>query len=259
MLGLGSSLIYDSFIDSNGGDVYTNTHSAEVDGINQALGGLAANSLLTRALATTTDEATIAFWVKIPSTATDNYIYGKGIDSSNYLELKLGAGASGQVILSGLVGGAFSVYTTYVNPFTVGQWHHVALVFSVGGDTYWDIDLYVDGAIPTISFAFSASNTSIDPGGKFNFGKAPLAAAFSQLEFDEIACWDRLLLPGEIQELAGASGDPHGNLLVNGLTYAKASQLVAWYKLNNDLTDSQGGSDLLANNGVTYSTDIPFT
>jgi hypothetical protein len=165
-ISLGSALMETGSAARSGGSVYTNTHSATVDGVNQSIGGIAANSLLTRALATTTDEATIAF----------------------------------------------SVYTTYVNPFTVGQWHHVALVFSVGGDTYWDVDLYVDGVMPSINFLFSASNTSVDPGGKFNFAKNALSSTFSRLEFDEIACWDNALLPEEIQELAGSAGDPHGNL-----------------------------------------------
>jgi hypothetical protein len=258
-ISLGSALMETGSAARSGGSVYTNTHSATVDGVNQSIGGIAANSLLTRALATTTDEATIAFWVNIAGTADINYIYGKGTDSGNYLQLKLDAGAAGQLSLTGLVGGVFSVYTTYVNPFTVGQWHHVALVFSVGGDTYWDVDLYVDGVMPSINFLFSASNTSVDPGGKFNFAKNALSSTFSRLEFDEIACWDNALLPEEIQELAGSAGDPHGNLGVNGSTYANANALVAWYKLNNDLTDSQGGADLLANNGITYTTDIPFT
>jgi hypothetical protein len=258
-ISLGSALMETGSASRSGGSVYTNTHSATVDGVNQSLGGIAANSLLTRALATTPDEATIAFWIKIANTTSDNYIYGKAANANNYMELKLGSGTSGQVSFTCIVGGAFAVYQLYTSPFTTGVWHHVAMVFRVGVDTYWDAELHVDGTQLGWTFGFSATNTSIDPGGKFNFAKAPLSSTFSELEFDEIACWDRALDSGEIQELAGAGVDVHGNLLVNGSTYASANGLVAWYKLNNNLTDSMGGANLSAPNGVTYTTDIPFT
>ena len=260
MLGLGKGLrneLLGSPASKQGAPGYTNSHAIYLDGVDEAIRIGNGNDPVSVSLATTTTEGTISFWVYLDDLSSGTkYIMEKG-SGADYFRVFYDTFTSRLNIVASKSGG-IGAFQYYDDPISAATWYMFTITFEGIGTTPIT-SLYIDGSFLTPDFAFPSSATTIDPGVGFTtFGKSYNATSFSQEIVDEIAVWDNKLSASEITEIY-----TYHNLAADSGNYASSGDLLRWWKLNNDYTDSTGnGVDFRpvpsAPDAPSFVTDIPF-
>lgn len=260
MLGLGIDIrkrgagLYVGGGGAGGDDAYKNTHALELDGVSEAVRLVNPNDPMAAALATTTDQGTISFWVYFDNLTGTKYIFEKGFDAAtNFFRIFYDSSTS-SLTLFGTVGGTLSVYQTYASVISPATFHMITVTFDATGGPFVTT-LHLDGAELSPDSSFPTSSTAIDPaGGSWWLGKNFSSASYSYQIVDEIAAWDTVLSDDAITEIY-----THHNLTEDKGDYTASADLVRWYQLNETAADATGnGADLILINDPSYTETVPF-
>ena len=131
--------------------------------------------------------------------------------------------------------------------FSTGTWYHIAVSFQSEGDDQATIEFYLNGS--SVNTLNNQGDDDIYDGnarleiGALNSG----GGNFLDGHVDEVRIWSDVRTDAEIadnydQELTGGESD-----------------LLAYYKFENDYTDETSNAlDLTANGTPTFETDVPF-
>lgn len=127
-----------------------------------------------------------------------------------------------------------------------GAWHHVAVAYDASaGQAFFYYDGTADGSPTGLKTAIFDGVAPVRIGAR-DVGGSP--AQFFDGLIDEVRVWNDIRTSGEI------SGNRNKQL--NG----SEAGLVAYWRLNNDLTDeTTNGNDLTNNNAAVFSADVPFS
>jgi len=180
----------------------------------------------------------MAIFTKFNANSTTNRSYFLRLQSDDKLRIGIAD-----------TGGETEVQTdsAFVVSGDVGNWVHLAACFDISAST---ATFYKNG----LAVAGTTQNSQVtsirNSGTEVNVGRELNGSGrwyFDGL-IDNIRVWSDIRTQEEIVDNAGA------------LTLADTTNLVGWWKFNNDATDeSANGNDLTANNSPVYSTDVPFT
>lgn len=194
-------------------------------------------------------DLTFEMWVKI-ETAPSSQIYGliskydsPGNQRSYASYYRDVSGTKRIYFLASSDGQGGTAVERYVDAdLGTGTWHHVAVVFSASAGTAY---FYVDGS--QVGSAQTGYDTSIHNGSSlFEIGSHEASSFFDGL-IDDVRMWNVARTVTEISD--DMSRELNGN----------ETGLVAYWKLNNDLTDSTSNGNTLTNNGsATFSASLPF-
>jgi hypothetical protein len=275
MLGLGLSIVGGSAAEasSQGGrgvPAFSNTKSLSFDGTND-FAKWSSNTVITNLMAG--GDFSWSYWVK-----KANFI-GSGSGYNNQLFYALnffGAGVSTFII--GAVGetshasnarkmvcgsvrgaGAGSNFFNWVSDASVAStltgdaWHHVVFTFDTSGSSRL-ITCYIDGS--AIAGTNDTSNNSKASFSGIDFGDIALGAqtfnaggdSYKAGELDEISCYDKVLSSSEVSAIYN-SGAPTDE--------SSRSNLVGYWRLEDDGSDSSSNSNTLTISGATFTTDVP--
>ena len=159
------------------------------------------------------DELSVAAWVKPRSAAIDRVLVGK-----DKWGLKLDAGRVGALVYTGS-----TVYIYTPQAIAVDAWTHVALTYRKGDK----LRLFVDGSevVSADTASFLDSSTQAVTVGSTNGAADP--AGSGSMDMDDIRIYDRQISPEEVAGLAG-------------------EDTQAYWRLDNNLTDSSGNGHTLA-------------
>ena len=210
----------------------------------------ASNQYLSRASHTNydltpTNDRTYESWVKINTLITNGGIFTRwGNEGGSNKNLLVRLTATGQIQAYIGSGSSTGVSVTSTGNINDAAWNHVAITWSGSSDD--KIRIYINGTLDGTSAAGTpgAATSSLIIGGA-----SGLSGVANTVEMDDVRIWDTQRTATQINdnkslELAGTE-----------------TGLLDYWKLNNDLTnsDSGGGSGSLTNNGsATFSTDVPF-
>lgn len=137
----------------------------------------------------------------------------------------------------------------WTNTPSTGTWYHLALTCDISAATATTFELFIDSASQGNGTAVTSGNCAsiYNNTTAFIVGAYGTPSQYFDGKIDETRVWSDIRTSGEIsanyqKELVG---DEAG--------------LVAYYKLNNDYTDSQtsGNNDLTASGSPVFSTDVP--
>jgi len=156
-------------------------------------------SLPASGLAAGRSELTLTMWIKPDEWVSDNTIYDEyGGDWNEYWQFSILEG--GWYTRDATTGPTGSRDNDLPIPaVTVGEWHHLAFVYSVSGSTK---AIYYDGA-PYDDTSNSVDTLTTDRGG-VAVGR-PCDGTYYDGMVDELRLYDRALTPGEIAELGAAT------------------------------------------------------
>jgi len=233
------------------GGAYKNTHALEVDGVDQTMRWDHGNDPIGAALATTTDEGTISFWVYFDDLSGTKYIMEKGTSGSNYFRI---VHQGTDLTIIGFSNGTISVYQVYTSVISPATFHMITITLDATGGPFVTT-LHLDGTKLTPDSSFPTSSSSIDPGsGRLFMGRSFSSAAYSQQITDEVAVWDTVLSDDAITEIY-----THHNLSQDEGNYTNSADLVRWWQLNETAADATGnGSAITLVNSPSYTETVPF-
>jgi len=217
-----------------------NTYSIDLEaGSSQYLSCLDSTSL------SITGDMTIEFWTKRESVGGSYTVLSKWRDGGTNNSYGLEFNSNNDLVA--YISSTGSAYTgkAFVNSDvnTTGVWYHVAFVYtaSTGGG-----ECYINGSsVGTVTGFPTSIYNGTDP---FWIGRDQTYNQYYDGLIDEVRVWNDVRTAGEIsanyqQELVG-----------------NEANLVAYWKLNNALTDSTSSGNTLTNNGTAvFSTDVPFS
>jgi len=131
----------------------------------------------------------------------------------------------------------------FASNLVIGTWYHIAMTFDASAG---QIELFLYGT--SVTTGAGAATSTFDSTAVFNLGADSGATTFFDGLLDEVRIWDDIRSGAEIS--ANYQSE---------LTGSEAG-LVAYWKLNNDATDSQtsGNNDLTLQAAPSYSVDTPF-
>lgn len=191
-----------------------------------------------------TDDFTCEAWIKLES-------YGGGSDVG--FVSRAGAGgwwfghnSTGQVVINGAnAGGANYRRIVSQQSLPIGRWVHVVGTLDMSGSTG---NIYIDGvAVPAAFASGGTSPSSLNQVGNLQVG-AIAGASFLDGKIADVRVWSALRTATEVQ-------DNSNQQLVGSET-----NLVAYFKLAGDLTDSTSSANTLTGSGGAAATDVehPF-
>lgn len=249
---------------------FSNTKSLNFDGTND-FANFSSNTVITNLMAG--GDFSWSYWVK-----KANFI-GSGTGYNNQLFYALnfyGAGLStfiigavgeashssqgNKIICQSLRGtGAGSNYMNWASDASVASvltgdaWHHVVFTFDTSGSSRL-VTCYIDG-----SAIAGTNNTTDNTKASFSgidFGDIALGAqtfnmgsdAYRPGELDEISCYDKVLSSSEVTAIYN-SGVPADE--------SSRSNLVGYWRLEDNGDDSSSNSNSLTISGATFTTDVP--
>lgn len=271
MIGLGLNTAADTSHPALFGSNFVNSKSLNFDGTND-FANWSSNTVIPNLMAG--GDFSWSYWVK-----KANFI-GSGTSYNSQLFYALnfyGAGVSTFVI--GAVGeeshstqarkmicqavrgsGSGSVFFNWASDGSVASaltgdaWHHVVFTFDTSGSERL-ITCYIDGS------AFAGTNTDTTNNTKasfsgIDFGDIALGAqtfnagsdAYESGEYDEISCYDKVLSSSEVTAIYN-SGVPADE--------SSRSNLVGYWRLEDNGDDSSSNSNSLTISGATFTTDVP--
>lgn len=189
-----------------------------------------------------TGDLTIEAWVKMESLPANQYIVSKRNHDTNQRSYAFSIDAAGEfnAYLSS-AGTSDTVFATSGLNFPIGVWHHVALVVDVGSF----VKMYVDGVLvfhSTSSVPASIHNSTY----QLAIGEYPVASSSFDGKIDDVRIWatvrtQKQIIDNMFSELTGSE-----------------TNLNAYWKLNNALTDATANGNTLTNvNSASFSTDVP--
>ena len=192
---------------------------------------------------TFTDDFTCGAWIKLRSYGTDRDIVSRYDGSNGFIFLAKG---TGEIQILGGNAGSLHYHRTHQS-LPLLKWVHVAATLNMSGDV---VAIYIDGvSVPVDNLG--STPTSLVQAGDLTVGGRSGGSNFFDGEIKHAFVADKIMSAAEVKE-AMASDD---------LTAASFSaDLVAYYKLNNDWTDSSSNSnDMTAVNSAGFTTDSPFS
>lgn len=195
-----------------------------------------------------TSDFTIELWINPESSGTpDNSpLISKNDGSGNQRAYTLTYTPAGSITVSLSSDGssATEIERTIAGGFTVGSWQHLAVVYtaSIGKVEVFKngVSTGSDSSFPTSVFNSTAT---------FAVGNNSLGSSSRRFDglIDDIRIWNVVKTGAQI--LANMSAELNGT----------ESNLQAYWKLNNALTDSTSNANTLTNvNGAVFSTSVPF-
>jgi|DEB0MinimDraft_6_1074348.scaffolds.fasta_scaffold00693_13 hypothetical protein len=272
MIGLGLNI---SSVSSESGGVsrgvsFSNTKSLSFDGTND-FANWSSNSVIPNLMAG--GDFSWSYWVK----KADFIGAGSGYNSQFFYALNFfGSGIS--TFLLGAVGeeshgtqarkitascvrgtGSGSTYFSWVSNSSIASafnndaWNHVVFTFDTSGSSRL-VECYVNGS--EIAGTDSTSNNTKASLSGVDFGDIALGSqtfnagsnTFDAGELDEISCYDKKLSSSEVTAIYN-SGVPTDE--------SSRSNLVGYWRLEDDGTDSSSNSNTLTISGATFTTDVP--
>lgn len=267
-LNMGSSSQQDSAIGR--GLTFVNSKSLSFDGTND-FANWSSNTVIPNLMGG--GDFSWSYWVK-----KANFIgSGSGFNNQLFYALNFyGAGVSTFIV--GAVGeeshattarkmicqairgtGSGSTYFNWTSDGSVASvltgdaWHHLVFTFDTSGSERL-VTCYIDGS----AFA-GTNNTSDNSKASFSgidFGDIAIGAqtfnaggdSYKPGEMDEISCYDKVLSSSEVSAIYN-SGVPTDE--------SSRSNLVGYWRLEDDGSDSSSNSNTLTISGATFTTDVP--
>lgn len=203
-----------------------------------------------------TSNITIEFWVKITTAPTSGQLYGlvtkddAGSARSYWVDYYNNGGTL-QVrggISSNGAGNLVEVSWNYT--LTASTWFHVAVAITPANANATKAELFINGTSQGNGSAAqggSGATSIFDSASPVVIGGYNAAGIYANAKFDDVRIWSTIRSQAQIS--ANMSVQLVGN----------ESNLVAYWKLNNALTDStSNGNTLTNNNSATFTRDIGF-
>lgn len=188
---------------------------------------------------------TIECWVKFETTATDMLIVAKRTSTGNQRSYGFGYGSAGVMLLDVFSDGSTGAQKTVTFTPTAGTWYHIAVAYNkTAGECMFYLDGNQTGATQT-----GMQTTIYNSTSPFSIGClfAPAQDFFDGL-ISDVRVWSDIRTAQEIR-------DNRFTQLVGN-----ESNLVGYWKLNNDYTDSTAnGNTLTASGSPVFSTTIPVS
>lgn len=267
MLGLGASISNTSYVVQ---DSFVNSKSLSFDGTND-FAKWASNTVITNLIGG--GDFSWSYWTKMSAFVTS----GSGYNSTLFYALNFyGAGLSTFII--GAIGevshgsqarklvcqsirgsGAGSAFFNWTSDASISSalsddaWHHIVFTFDNSGSSRL-VTCYIDGN------AIAGTNVTTDNSGasfsSMDFGNIALGSqtfnagsdAFDANELDEISCYNAVLSSSNVTDIYN-SGVPKDE--------SSRSNLVGYWRLEDDGSDSSSNSNTLTIDGASFTTDVP--
>jgi len=126
----------------------------------------------------------------------------------------------------------------------VGSWVHIAVTVDISAQT---AVMYKNGSSVGTTTTLTNPTTIIDLSAPVQIGARTGDGYYFDGKIDEVRVWSDIRTPTEIS-------DNYEKELVGN-----EANLVAYWKLNNNLLDeTSNNNDLTNNNSATFSSDVPF-
>lgn len=227
-----------------------NTHSLDLELSSSQYAYVADNVALS-----ITGDISIECLVKLeqlPSSAGSAFaIVSKWQSSSNERSYLLQATTADKIQFLYSGDGTNSTTVTTTNAFftsnDIGNWIHLAMTADVSAKT---VTIYKNGSSQAVDAAVGSQTSIADNGSRFHIGainSASTATLFFDGKIDEVRVYDDIRTSDEVNNYRFYTDLPTGN------------NLVGYWKLNNDYTDSSGNSNTLTPSGSpTFSTDYQY-
>lgn len=207
-----------------------------------------------------TDSASLApgnmtweVWIRPTATSVAGaraFVIGKDISGAR--EYALGIGAAGSlsgtvcVIYAQISGGDTTADAATIQ-LTAGKWYHLAFVINNTNKTILE---YVNGELDqSTGYATTIVDTTTDLdigrrlfGGIGDPNNTPFDGDIDEVRFYNVERTQAQIRSDYLQEVGGS-----------------ASNLQAYWKLNNALTDSTANANTLTNHSATFTQSFPFT
>jgi hypothetical protein len=177
-------------------------HALSFDGVNDALSAAVDLS--------STDKATIAFWLWKDSFANDDdlaFEYTPTFNNNNgFLVDPNSSGGSFELDISTVPGPLYNG-GTFTRPST-GAWHHYVIGFDRTTGSSLGVTLYVDGVSTSVTQNLSATMTGNYANSSLYFMSRAASSLFSAGRLDEVRLYTRILTVSDALELYNFSGVP---------------------------------------------------
>ena len=181
---------------------------------------------------------TIAGWVKFDDVSNNHTIFSYDFTShaSPYYAIQFRLAPTATLIFT-WNNGSSSQSLTPTDTLAANQWYHVACTFTSGSQKVYLDGVEIDSSSRAATITFYNQEVWI---GKSNFG------AYFNGNKGNLSYYSSALTQSEIQSIMWKN---YGDLSPDEKT-----NLVSWWSLANDFTDSHGSNDGTANGGVTAGT-----
>lgn len=203
-----------------------------------------------------TGNITIEFWVKIVTAPSSGQLYGlvtkddAGTNRSYWVDYYNNGGT--KQIRAGISsnGSGNLVEVSFNYDLGTATWVHISIPITVANPNATKAELFINAVSQgngTPAQGGTGATSIFNSTARLIIGGYDTAGIYADAKFDEVRVWNTIRTGAEIS--ANKSVELTGS----------ESGLVAYYKLNNALTDStSNGNTLTNNNSVTFTTDVPF-
>ena len=201
----------------------------------------------------------MAFWVYMPTTPTNNQIGNQNImsagpDVSNQIRVFKGSNQEirFQVINGGV--GTTILTTTSMNPITLDAWNHVVVTYAAGTG-----NIYINGDKKVSNGTGLASSTHTYVGGDtFNIGRSGYSNSnYWKGLIDEFAIWDTVL--DDLDVTAMYNGLTADLSLASAYNTDRTSNLTHWWRMEEGSGASVVNSANIGTNDAALQNNPPFS
>jgi hypothetical protein len=265
MLGLGSGIAHLAAVSE---EVYTNTHSLVLDGVGDYFDTNTNMNDIIRC--TSTPGFTFGTWVRLGDTSSLQVIFGSVNSPYQAGQFLIYFSTTALAFIIRAQMDSYSNKNCSLSLSSVAaanEWHWIGVTADVSGlagdSSNVPMVLYhadgVSGTITTTSgstMPLQALNNYVTS-NDMDIGKY-LTTYHLNGQFDQTCVWNKALSASEIEALVANPNNDYNQDFGN---YAGSSNLVHYYKMDNNTTDSgSGGSDGTLNNDATFTTsNIPIS
>jgi len=193
---------------------------------------------------------TVSFWFNLNATPSGTeQLYSQGTNNlKEAFNIQLTSSAKVQVSYAGREWDSTTALST-------GQWYHILVTYNGGNiETSLNTEIYINGTEETLvsgggssTGIASTSNTSYSLGYRTN-----ISTLYVDGKMDQVRIFNKALSAAEVTTLYGELACEYTCTTdTNGFPASASSDLVAYYKLDNDATDETGSYNGTASN-VTF-------
>lgn len=226
-----------------------NFYSLDFDGVNDYV-SVPDSDDLSFGNGTTDSPFSVTAWVKADSW-TKFRIISKFQDNSNREWVFTGDGAGNLALSLFDLTGSNSLNRWRLTPLSTGVWYHVGATYS-GGGSYTNINLYVDGALVSMSGSTQGTYVAMhNTSGAVQLGKLNITTPdYANGLIAEAQIWDKELSADEMSNLynTGALAPNTANTVMN-LPLEEGS--------GTSVADASGNGHSGTISGATWSTSVP--
>lgn len=149
------------------------------------------------------------------------------------------------IVLTVFWGTGTSQFTSSLVSWTpsISTWYHVAWQYNT---TNGNVLFYVNGVQQGATQTNTSGGPNTNGSGDVSVGRDPRNISYFNGNLDDVRVWNAALSPTAIAAL-------HSTPCVISTT-----NLVSWWKFDNNGNDSQGSNNLTANNTPTFSSNVPY-